>query len=1032
MEDVIVTLPNDPTWMEGIALRLYILGHLAASWSTLLRRCVYAILECPRYVPNSTGYAKKSLGLTTTALKLPAPQDLFKLFVSQILYTWLETQPIRSIPYSVFGYRTLPSFLRDVQDDIVGHVVMRGKDDEAAQLAEDLRTTFKKLLEVSFSKAAAYSISRDIAIPPSTSSQAPKAEARLRNVIGKEDYKKLVTVNFAKILAIFLKTMDPDGQFEKGLQKHAEAKTVYAAYNDIVSKTSSEKPLPLSQQPSFKAKYLLDQIEFLCHRTGYNHEAVWTPSTYTYVFRETLNGIHPALGSLHSCAVLRRVRILVCLAGSVALEGYPLEMTLHSLRPYLTDPQCADETTALVQYLVEQGVSYLKEVPSFIAGHAVSILTSMKAFFESTQDSTTQESQFRTTMSMAQTFHTWFSGFLEKYASPKLSIESARCLKSIVNAAQSIGIGGNARSGTYESELLLEVLEDQRSGRDLLDQPTKDTILKFLCTPFEVPPSFREDILGSDRQCARYAPTLLKICKRGVCSPEFLLWAGRVLGRAYAGNGLLEPQMAFEIPQENSDRPPPNNVDTLASNSRISILRTLCDILLGDDSLEIGVAETVLRTIVTETDGTDYFLDCEQCIPPSLLKSLLWRQYRLPSAASAMAGTDLSEAANFDEYVPAAHWIQQLLVGLAMTAKDDSVLSNLAQIVTWVGGLAEKVFPYVLHLVLLQEADGHQQTKKIMSQAYAECFKQCDASKANVIHSSRILLQALLYLKSQPLPHETTVSDRTQWLQLDYRQAANTATCCSMFKTALMLLETYHSELMKLESLKVSRRSSAAKRQDKVEHVEPTDILLSVYEKIDEPDAFYGVRQPSSLLSMMAQLEYEHAGFKSLSFRGAHYDAQIRQFAGDDQSDKESMVRALDQLNLNGLSQSLLNGMSNTTQSALDSILRTARRLEQWDLPAPVANTSSAGTIFRTFQNINNAVNQADILSGLNVGFTEMMNQIVAGKVAKSSMHSILGNLATLTEADEILSSRRSEQMYEVLSRFKARDQWMYAERSVL
>lgn len=61
--DVSKTLPNDPTSIEGIALRLFVLAHLAASWSTLLRRCVYAILECPRHVPESAGHARRCLGI---------------------------------------------------------------------------------------------------------------------------------------------------------------------------------------------------------------------------------------------------------------------------------------------------------------------------------------------------------------------------------------------------------------------------------------------------------------------------------------------------------------------------------------------------------------------------------------------------------------------------------------------------------------------------------------------------------------------------------------------------------------------------------------------------------------------------------------------------------------------------------------------------------------------------------------------------------------------------------------------------------
>lgn len=1029
LEDVIANLPNDPVWMEGIALRLFVLAHLAASWSTLLRRCVYAVLECPRHVPDSAGHAKSCLGLITTSLQLAKPQILFKLFVSQILYTWLETQPLRSIPYAVFGYTSLPDLLHDVQDEIVGHVVMRGKDNEAAQLAEDLGTSFKKLLQASFSKAAAYGIARDIALP--RPKDVPGSEAGVREKLGKDLYSTLVVTNFAKILAFFFKSMDSDGQVEKPFQKHPHAGQAYVVYQEILGRTGSGKKLPLNQQPSFKAKYLLDQIDHLCRRTGYDAESLWSPTLYVYVFREVLSGIHPALGSLHACSILRRIRILICMAGNIGLKDYPLEMALHSLKPYLTDPQCADETIGIVQYLIGHGAAYLGEVPSFLAGHAVSALTSMKAFFESTQDSTTQESQFKATISRAQAFHGWFSSFLESYQSSRLSEESRSCFRTIVKAASKLQTGGNARVGTYEGDLLLELLEDQRSGRDLLDRSSRDTILKFLCTPFEVPTDFREDILGSDPQAARYASTVWETCQRNVCSPDYILWAGRVLGRAYAGKGLMDREMVYETQLESATDGALFQTEAPLSSSRTDILRLLYELLLSDQSIEVGIAETALRSIVTKANGTDDFVVCEQLLSSSLMEALLWKDYHLPpSITPSLNESSLSNAAAFDKDLPTLQWIQELCIALALTASEDPILSELANVVRSIDGLAEKAFPYVLHLVLLRETGGQQTTRDIMSDAYMQWFQQCVTNENSVIPSTQILLEALLYLKTQPLPHETVQSDRFYWLKIGYRQAAAAAIKCSMFKTALMFLEIDFSEAVKIsEGVKTSRRSSTVKRQEPTEYQEPTDLLLQVYENIDEQDAFYGVQQPSSLTSMMDRLEYEHAGFKSLSFRGAHYDGQLRRSGGGHQADEESMVRALDNLDLNGLSRILLGNMSNTSQSAMDSMLRTARKLEQWDISAPVSYTSSASTIFRAFQTINSATCPEDLLIGLNTGFAEAMNQVVAGKGAKSSMRMILGSLATLTEATEVFTSRRPEQLYEVLDRFKNRDQWMYSER---
>lgn len=1021
LEDVIASLPTDRDWIEGIALRLYVLAHLAASWSTLLRRCVYAIFETPTAVPGSAGYAKNCMSHIATSLKLHNLRDLFKLFVSQILYTWLETQPLRSIPYAVFGYVTLDELLHDVQDEVVGHVVMRGKDDEAVQLADDLDVPFEKLLEMSFSRAAAYSIGRDFAMPTSMTTGTSKAETRLRNVLGKEQYSSFMSVHFAKILALFYTTMDPDAQVEKGFQKRPASKIAYFAYQKITSRVPENKVLPPGQQPTFKARYVFDEIECLCRRTTYDAESIWSPELYVYVFRDILNTIHPELGSLSACVVLRRIRIMICMAGTTALEGYPLEMTLQSLRPFLTDAQCSEDAVAIVHYLLESGAAYLKEVPSFLAGHAVSTLTAMKAFFESTQDSTTQESQFKATMSRAQAFHAHFVHILGRYSSPHLTEESAKCFKTIVRTSSNMQNGGNARLGTHESELLLELLEDQRSGRNLLDQSSQDAILKFLCTPFEVPLDFHDDILGSDELAVRYASVVWNTCQRPVSSPNYLLWAGRVLGRAYASKGLIDRELAFETKVEPESKSTSAQAVSPYSCSRSNLLRLLCDILTLDQSIEVGMAEKTLRSVVTATIDTDDYLDCVQFIPPSLIQSLLWRQYRLPmTGPHNTEGSNLQNSVKLDEHQEGSEWIQQLALALALSASDDPFLSELTQTIRCLKNLAEDAFPYILHLVLLREAGGLETTKRIMSQTCRHLFHKCISNETDktLVYRTRILLKAILYLRTQPLPHETTEADRTQWLDLDYHQAAAVALKCSMNKTALLFVEIEFSAVAKSSR----RRSSAIKIQ------EPTELLLDIYQNIDEQDAFYGVQQPSSLSSMMARLEYEHAGFKSLSFRGAHYDGQIRHLNGGDRIDEESMVKALDSLDLNGLSQSVLSKMSTTGPNAIDSVLRTARKLEQWDISAPASHSSSASRIFRAFQGINNAVDSENLQTSLNIGFTDSMNQLTMGEGAKSSIHTVLGSLAILTEADEVFSSKRSEQLYEALGRFKERESWMHSE----
>ena len=1015
VDDILNSLPNAADWPEGLALRMFVLGNLGAAWSTLLRKCIYHIFETPGHIPSATGHATVCLNFMAAKLGLGNAQELFKLFVSQISYTWLETQTVKTIPYGIFGYAKLSDLLNDVQDEVVGQVVMRGKDDEVAQLALETGKSYEQLLRESFIKTSAYSIARDVAVPPVRSTQAPEAEARLRKILGRDEYSVLVSANFAGILAVFYKKLDQEDHISKGFQKHTGLTGAQLAFDAMRTMGSSDTVVPANQQPSFKAHFLVDEIKHLCRRTGFEIESMWSSALYVIIFREVMASVHPALGSLHACSVLRRIRILISMAGPAALSLYPLEMSLHSLRPFLTDSQCSEDAIGIFQYMIQEGSQYLKEVPSFLAGLAASTLTSMKAFLGSTQESTTQESQHKALMSKAQTFHAWFGAYLDKYSSPQLSSTTEASFKAVIKTSRHVQARGNASKATYESELLTELLEDELAQRSLLDQTSRDIILESLTSAFDTPPNFRDDVAGSDNQASHYASAVWRICKRVKCNREFLLWAARVLGRAFAASGTVNGAMALES-EAVAHRHPPVSDGSLSSNSSRAILGSICDVLLTDNRADIGMAERTLRAIVNKAQSMNQFRECEDMLPTSLVKSILWNhhlatteEYRYSTNAS------LAGSAAFEEQKPAPVWIRQLCTSLAQTAGPEQLLSELPVILSGVEGLAEHILPYILHLALLHEVGGREVIKRTVSEAFHEWFKRCNLH--TILHV-RTILSAVLYLRKQPLPNEGTQADRLRWLDLDYKVAARAASQCSMYKTALMFLENDYSE-----AAKASRRSTGIKFE------EPTELLLDIYEHIDEQDSIYGVQQPSNLKSLMGRLEYEGAGFRSLSFRGAHYDSSIRFSKEGHREDEESMVRILSRLDLHGLSQSFLTKVSDSGPSSVDSMLSTARKLEQWDISVPTSHRSDASTVFRTLQGINNATDYSAITLAIENGLLDAMDLLMTGSNSTSLTYSRLRALATLTETDEVYTSSGGEQLREILARFECRSTWMNFER---
>ena len=1030
LEDVIDRLPDDPDWIEGIAVRLVVLAYLASSWSTLLRRCVYAIFETPGHIALSKTYANSCLKFIASSRDLVSVQDLFGLFASQILYTWLETQTIDRIPFSVFDFSSLERMLEYVRDELAGQTFMRGNAMEIEKLAALLALPIEKLIEGSFAKVTAYCIARDISFPPTPASKHSGTEISLRKRLGKEQYGELVLQNFADIIAIFFTKVDSENQKDKILHKKTTYSAANNAHNQMTTISASDAILPPNQQPSFKAKYLVDQIEYLCHRTSYEHEGIWTPSLYIYVLRKMLNLVEPALGSLHTCSVIRKIRVLVSLAGSQACGQYPLEMTLHALKPFLTDPQCADDAIGIMQYLIQKGASYLAEVPSFVTGTTASLLISIRGFFDMTQDSTTQESQFRATIVKAERFHAWLAAFAARYTSPSMSADAAESFRKIVKAAAKFQDHCNARRGTNESDMFLELLEDERSERNLLTHPMRNSILQILCDSFDTPPDFREDILGQDEIASMYAPVIWRSCQKNNSNTNYIHWCGRILGRAFAGYGHVDRTMTSEASEALQSCLESRNSPALSGSlSRIGVIRLLIDMLQGSDPRDVGFAEDALRVIASLAYGTQSFEDIEQVVPTSLKTAIVWRDLALPPLGTPRSHVHESDQPSpkvtYGELYDVARETESLFDAIRETHKQDPVLGVVPYLLHNSVAIAEEIFPYAVHLALLTGSEQHQDTRRLISD-WCRDHIQSSSKVGSGSTLVRLIINAVLYLQTQPFPQETVKADRTQWLDLNLKEVAEASMKCSLYKTALLLLEI-HSAQCERQEVMASRRSSTRRDGDRISIY--ADFLLEIYKNLDEEDALYGIQKPSNLFSVMNQLEYERSGFKALSFRGAFFDSQIRTSSNIASANDEDMVQVLTGLDLNGLSQILINTSTSTDARSVDAALQTARKLETWDIAAPLSFSSPSSIAFRAFQAINTSIEPSQINRSVDSGIADLMQHMLSGNIAQQAMHSSLTGLTALVEINEVLSSHGHEQVQESMKKFRDRENWMLLER---
>ena len=1019
LEDVLSSLPLEPEWTEGSAIRIYILGRLGASWSTLLRRCIYAIVEASALVPACSEHARKCFERLSRDLGLDHPKNLFKLFASQIIYTWLDTRALSTLPFEILGYKSLKNLLDDVQSEITAQLIMRGRQSEAKELSNHSQKTIESLVKDGFPRSVAYCLARDAAIPPDADTQAANATLRLRGTIGKDQFDPRLRANFPEILSILFLIADREESISKGFQRRDTFSAASHAYDEILSSGASQTALAVSQQPSFKASFLLDEIDYLCGRAGLDTGAFWSPAIYTYIFRELLDSVHPAFGPLHTCSVIRRIRILVSMAGDSALRDYPLEMALHSLRRFLTDAQCSEDVIGLFKYLISHGIDYLQQAPSFLAGFVVSTLVSLRAFLESPRDSTTQESQYIATMSKAREFHGWLGNLITNYSTPALGAFEMETMRRIVNTAVQVRTAGSSRPDMPESELLLMMLEDNHSGRNLIDQSSFGNILDVLCSEFDFSPNFRDDVLGTDTQAVRSAPILLDTVISGKPELNYQRWVARVLGRAYAATGKFSridlKEHKIRSAMEGFSVPPSH----VTQESRMAILHFLQNMLLTDNLRDIGNAERALRRIVSTATREPALSTCVEQLSQSLLSAFSQDTYTIsqnhPPTLALEHVQGLPDALQIEHDISYPAWIKRLSLALAITCPNDPLLSAFIPIIQYSQRASDQLFPQIFHLALIT-ASGKQNVKASFSLAASRWLAEFQLPLRPYMQQ---LFKAILYLRTQEMPHESTKSDRNHWLDIDFRLAAEVAAKCGLFTTSLLFLEISFSEASRTSS----RRSSINRLQL------PQDLMLEIYQHLDDKDSFYGIRQPSSLHAMMNQLEFENAGFKSLSFRGAYYDSQIKHSGSADRTSETDIIKLLDAVNLNGVSQALLSNVTDQASIAQEAMFTTARKLERWDITGPSDATNSSTIIFKAFQNIHDSAEYASVTAAISHGFQSALGFIVSDLDSARSIRYNIGTLAVLSEIEDVISSQGIEQLIEAHSRLREREAWMLLHR---
>ncbi|KAK6361624.1 Serine/threonine-protein kinase tel1 [Orbilia blumenaviensis] len=1027
-DDITKYLEADVDNLEGLAMRVHSLSKLTSASFHVMKNSVFHIFETAWRVPHSKPYAARAISSVAKTLKNGDPKQVFGLFKSHLIHLFLQEDGKLSeeFPYSIFGYSTLAELYSDAEEELVAQLLMFNRDEDANEVAETLMVSYDSLIQKSFHKIIAYSTAWASSFSKDNQrSGKSSADGRIRKRLGDGIYSELMGEKLALILSTFFEIYTEDDDPEKSTQnsqddsanrehhlaRNASLSGAWEIMRSILSINHSTTKLGQVTKPAFKPRVIVTSVNYICGKVNIGNVAtMWDAPLYTFIVRRQLEMIQEALGSMQSCVVIRTIRFIISLAGRVAVEGYPLELAIHGLIPYLTDPVCTRDTIGILQYLFTSGQDHLIKVPNFVLSSSLTILASMNTFLDTEISTPAKQAQMLDCRDGAVAFRQWLAEYLQNYKSSTINENQQTTFQSISSAII------DSQNPGSDNILLRSLLRDENtSSEKLLNEATKRTAYAILGANFHRSLHGAQKWVQSDKEALNIGRILFRICRSFPTSDEFLLWSARVFGRSFAASGIVLDEWTQEsrvkdLLIKDSQALPEGTA------SKISLLRLVETYLTSVAKDEVGVAESTIRNIVFRDaslgNSTDSIV--EKYVSGQVITAMRWmtmqpplyslpdEPIRLPETLRVLKRTDLPEFKT---------WVKQVTIWLSSNIQDDSISVNLRPLLLSVDDFSEKALPYLLHIVLLEQILSNQNQVRVqVSSFFADCFSNCSPDVTPYIS---VLLEGVLYLRTQRIPDEATASERDDWIEIDYRDAARAAASCNLFKIALMFVELHVSHTGK--------------------PFDDSDLLLKIYQNTGEPDSYYGVQKTQTLKSVMQRFAFENDGWKSLSFQGARLENHMLHLPpGNPIFDAETgigTVNALSAIGLNALSFSTLQSQGEAGGGGggghEDNTFQTAWKLEQWDLPCPDSYTSNSSGIYKALQSINLKTEMKAVATYLNEPYLACLQQVLSPEKTSLGLSASMRTLAMLWEIEEVLSAEDGTSLRRIYDNLYSRDKWM-------
>ncbi|KAF4551272.1 Serine/threonine-protein kinase tel1-like protein [Elsinoe fawcettii] len=988
-DDLEKSLPNDADSTDAIAMRIEFLASLGSQWKSLLRRVVWHIFDAAGQVPACVGHAAQAVRKICNSHGFKDGPSLFRLFCTQLTYTWQTERSLSDVPFTIFEYDSLHDLIQDNQEELVAQSHLFNKTGDLDMIKETLQMDLADLIRASFVTTFTYAMAHDVSQTPQSQSLA-NHESTLREHLNKDEVISLFRQHLPQLIAKSIISTHVDGSIERALEKRSHMDNARQALAAMKGFASDAREPPPALQPSFKIRHFFDFLERLARRVGRKSQDLFSGPLFVSTLRTVLDSLDDCLGSLHARTIVLKIRLL-CALGEKALDlRYAIEVLVRNLRPLLDDQNCADDAAGIMHHLFTRARKCIPQASENLSGIVCQAILTVDLLRRGMiRPSTLLNSQSQTTKSNMHKLSTWL---IEYVASLDCDIHDRHkaTFQGISSTFGEIQYPAEFRRDSKASHYLLALLDDTKASRPFMDEGDRFVLIRCLIENSAGAP-LGDDVFQKHSAASRYATSAWRATKKLRLPEAVSEWLGRALGRSYSLSGPAQARRMLPV-DESEIYARPKNFSQAIQASRLAILRKLLEFISDGDTAQASVAERALRTIISAFASADDLESVQSLLPEHVFAALNMSATTSKGSRSKhpKAGHPFANGNALSKH--GAYSINSLAQQAVSSMPSEPTAEPLLSVVGTVDDFAESIIGPLWHLGLCVVEYEGQSARKSFSETASLAFQQ-DASSDLAKH----IILVLMYLLRQPVEKEGTRVERLEWLDVDYITAARIAMSCGMPKHALLLVEIAPRVVQQNRS---SRRSSS---QAATGHADiPHDLLLTIFDSIDDPDSFYAVARAPSFDNILKRVDREANPLKSLVLHSAYMDASKRAGVGADMVHNSNALTAISNMNLNTMTQILLEHSREDGIDAPETAMTMSRKLYEWDIQITDAKSTPQSILFGAFQQLSNVPNASAFQNSLGAPLSQSLRILADADLTRDTATSALHALTVLSDMQSL------------------------------